>query len=38
VVGERKASIPFDIRIDVIHSYYQIRHGVIDIVLKKKKA
>ena len=38
VVGETKASIPLDVRIDVIHSYYQIRHGVIDIVLKKKKA
>jgi hypothetical protein len=38
VVGERKASIPLDVRIDVIHSYYQIRHGVIDIVLKKKRA
>jgi hypothetical protein len=38
VVGERKASIPLDVRIDVIHSYYRIRHGVIDIVLKKKKS
>ncbi len=37
VIGERKASIPVDVRIDVIHSFYQIRHGVIDIVLKKKK-
>jgi hypothetical protein len=37
VVGEKKASIPFDEPIDIIHSNYQIRHGVIDIVVKKKK-
>jgi len=37
VVGERKASIPLESSIDVIHSFYQVRHGIIDIVLKKKK-
>jgi hypothetical protein len=37
VVGEKKASIPFESPIDIIHSFYQVRHGVIDIVLKKKK-
>lgn len=37
VVGEKRASIPLDVPIDVIHSFYQVRHGVIDIVLKKKK-
>ncbi|NYT21698.1 MAG: hypothetical protein GKC07_07870 [Methanomicrobiales archaeon] len=37
VVGEKKASIPVDSPIDVIHSYYQVRHGIIDIVLKKKR-
>ena len=36
VVGERKASIPLESSIDVIHSFYQVRHGIIDIVLKKK--
>jgi hypothetical protein len=36
VVGEKKAEIALDSRIDVIHSFYQVRHGVIDIVLKKK--
>ena len=37
VVGERKASIPLDSSVDIIHSFYQVRHGIIDIVLKKKK-
>ncbi len=37
VVGEKRASIPLDSPIDVIHSFYQVRHGIIDIVLKKKK-
>ncbi|NYT16996.1 MAG: hypothetical protein GKC06_03190 [Methanomicrobiales archaeon] len=37
VVGEKKASIPLESSIDVIHSFYQIRHGIIDIVLRKKK-
>jgi hypothetical protein len=37
VVGDRKASIPLESSIDVIHSFYQVRHGIIDIVLKKKK-
>jgi len=36
VVGEKKADIALDSQIDIIHSFYQVRHGVIDIVLKKK--
>lgn len=36
VVGEKRASIHLDTKIDVIHSFYQVRHGVIDIILKKK--
>lgn len=38
VVGEKKAGIPLPAKIDIIHSYYQVRHGVIDIILKKKEA
>lgn len=38
VVGEKKASIPLEAPIDIIHSFYQVRHGIIDIVLKKKGA
>ena len=37
IVGEKRAQIPLDTKIDIIHSYYQVRHGVIDIILKKKK-
>jgi hypothetical protein len=37
VVGEKRAPICLDSKIDVIHSFYQVRHGVIDIILKKKK-
>jgi hypothetical protein len=37
IVGEKRASIPLDVKIDIIHSFYQVRHGVIDIVVKKKK-
>jgi hypothetical protein len=37
IVGEKKAAIPLGEKIDVIHSFYQVRHGVIDIILKKKK-
>ncbi|MDD1705804.1 MAG: hypothetical protein LUQ12_02055 [Methanoregulaceae archaeon] len=37
VVGEQRAPIRLDSKIDVIHSFYQVRHGVIDIILKKKK-
>ena len=36
VVGEKKASIPLESSIDVIHSYYQVRHGIIDLILRKK--
>jgi hypothetical protein len=36
-VGEKKAAIPLESKIDVIHSFYQVRHSVIDIILKKKK-
>jgi hypothetical protein len=37
VVGEKRAPIHLDTKIDVIHSFYQVRHGIIDIILKKKK-
>jgi hypothetical protein len=37
IVGEQKAVIPLGTKIDVIHSFYQVRHGVIDVILKKKK-
>lgn len=37
IVGEKKAVIPLGEKIDVIHSFYQVRHGVIDIILRKKK-
>ena len=37
IVGERRAQIPLDTKIDVVHSYYQVRNGVIDIIVKKKK-
>jgi hypothetical protein len=37
IVGEQKAAIPLETKIDVIHSFYQVRHGVIDIILKKKR-
>jgi HSP20 family molecular chaperone IbpA len=37
IMGEKRAVIPLESKIDVIHSYYQVRHGVIDIILKKKK-
>jgi hypothetical protein len=37
IVGEKRAAIPLGEKIDVIHSFYQVRHGVIDIILKKKK-
>ncbi len=37
IVGEKRAQIPLDTKIDVVHSYYQVRNGVIDIIVKKKK-
>ena len=37
IVGEKRAPIPLDSKIDVVHSFYRIRNGVIDIVLKKKR-
>jgi hypothetical protein len=37
IVGEKRAVISLESTIDVIHSFYQVRHGVIDIILKKKK-
>ncbi|MDD1710812.1 MAG: hypothetical protein LUQ37_07905 [Methanoregulaceae archaeon] len=37
IVGEKRAPIPLDSKIDVVHSFYRIRHGIIDIVVKKKK-
>jgi hypothetical protein len=34
-VDEMSNVIPFQDRIDVIHSFYMVRHGVLDIVLRK---
>lgn len=34
--NDQRVRIEMPVPIDVIHSYYQVRHGVIDIVLKKK--
>lgn len=36
VVNEKRTQVPLPCRVDVIHSHYQIRHGMIDIILKKK--
>ena len=38
IVNEKRTLVPLPCRVDVIHSYYQVRHGVIDIILKKKPA
>jgi len=35
-IDDLNERIPFPIQIDVIHSFYMVRHGVMDIVLKKK--
>jgi len=35
-IDDLDARIPLPVRIDVIHSFYMVRHGVMDVVLKKK--
>jgi hypothetical protein len=35
-IDDLDAMIPLHTRIDVIHSFYMVRHGVMDVVLKKK--
>ncbi|MEI6840436.1 MAG: hypothetical protein WCK53_04175 [Methanomicrobiales archaeon] len=35
-IDDLDARIPLPARIDIIHSFYMVRHGVMDIVLKKK--
>ena len=35
VVGEQRTGIDLDSTVDLIHSFYQVRHGVMDIILKK---
>jgi hypothetical protein len=35
-IDDRDALIPMPVPIDIIHSFYIVRHGVMDIVLKKK--
>ena len=35
-IDDLNALIPLPVHIDVIHSFYIVRHGVMDIVLKKK--
>jgi hypothetical protein len=37
-IDDLNEKIPLPVRIDVIHSFYMVRHGVMDIVLKKKTA
>ena len=37
-IDDLDARIPLPVRIDVIHSFYIVRHGVMDIVLKKKSS
>jgi hypothetical protein len=34
-IDELNSVIPFEEKIDVIHSFYMVRHGVMDIVLRK---
>ena len=36
IVNEKRTHVPLPCRVDVIHSYYQVRHGMIDIILKKR--
>ncbi len=36
VVNERRIPVPILYKIDIIHSFYEVRHGVLDITLKKK--
>lgn len=36
VVNEKRTRVDLPCKVDVIHSFYHVRHGVIDIVLKKK--
>jgi hypothetical protein len=35
-IDDLDAQIPLPVGIDVIHSFYMVRHGVMDVVLKKK--
>jgi hypothetical protein len=35
-IDDLDARIPLPVRIDIIHSFYMVRHGVMDVVLKKK--
>ena len=37
-IDELNTAIPFEQKIDVIHSFYMVRHGVMDIVLRKDKS
>ncbi|MDD1720014.1 MAG: hypothetical protein LUQ25_08145 [Methanoregulaceae archaeon] len=35
-IGEQTSTIPFETPVDVIHSFYMVRHGVMDIIIKKR--
>ena len=35
-IDDLDATIPLPVHIDVIHSFYMVRHGIMDVVLKKK--
>jgi hypothetical protein len=37
VVGEQHTGIDLDTEVDLIHSFYQVQHRVMDIILKKGK-
>jgi hypothetical protein len=36
-VGDREATIVLETPADIIHSFYRVRHGVMDIVVSKVK-
>ncbi len=35
IVDDERTAIELPDRVDLIHSFYQVRHGVMDIILKK---
>lgn len=37
VVNERRIPVPLPCPVDVIHSFYQVRHGILDVILRKKQ-
>lgn len=37
IIGDQSVTIPLEQPADVIHSFYMVRHGVMDIIVRKKK-